>query len=204
MTTIPPGADMGTVKLERVLSTAAQLLIEMGQVTAASVVINGKPVVRLTESQTWNGEDSYHWTVLLGLPAASLTALSDTHELQTQINDAFSIICRKFPDQTLRCEIGVDLDETNLDWRLLARQRLAGEGVTNQGRVRSNNISRPRFMRDCYSALIRRYYFITHSRRMEGYRLHHLLPSWQATSFRTGESDLSQTSFCSVEVSHLS
>lgn len=124
--------------LERALNTVASYLIEHGELDAASVVINSVPTLGFAEWQPSEGE---FWTLFLGLPPATLAGLEGLGTISDQIDRAVSAVLEQFPGTSFNVTIGLQLLEENDDWRIIAQRRLTGEGITNQGRVRSDNIA---------------------------------------------------------------
>jgi len=78
----------------------------------------------------------------LGIPAELYTDLeARREELERQVHDAVNTMLEAWsPGNIFAVRIAPALED-DPDWRLKVNQALAGEGITNQGRVRSDNIA---------------------------------------------------------------
>ena len=127
-------------QLEVVLSTAARLLVLGQNVTAASIVANAEVSVRHWDHDNWNGGQDT-WRVDFAVPAEVYYDLEDRGTIQTTITRALATAMEAVSDRDfLDAYITIFL-QPDPDWRQKVRQHLSGEGITNQGRVRSDNIA---------------------------------------------------------------
>jgi hypothetical protein len=122
-------------KLESILATATRLLVHRDAITAASIVANA--TAELEPSENFR-----EWLVKLSVPPEIFDTLPDDpvtleHDIDGALSDALRAVSN---DETISSKIVPALHQ-DPDWRRKARQFLSGEGVTNQGRVHSQNIA---------------------------------------------------------------
>ncbi len=126
------------VQIESILGTAARLLLRQNQGKAAHLLADCGGHIIHFDHDNWNGGfDTYRLS--LGVPAEVFFDLEDREDLEKQINAALGTAMQMFNDR-LFVEITTELDE-DPHWRDKVRSQLTGEGITNQGRVRSDNIA---------------------------------------------------------------
>lgn len=127
-------------RLEPVLGSAAKILITRKNVFAASILANAEATLRFWHHDNWDGGQDF-WRLFLGIPAEVYLNLTNKEELERTINEAIAIPLHAVSSSDfIECEITTSLDE-DPDWRLRVRQHVSGADVTNQGRVRSDNIA---------------------------------------------------------------
>jgi hypothetical protein len=125
----------------KILSTTAKALAARQQIKALSVLVNAEPFFQFSNYDNRNG-GQYYWSLRLAVPVEVYYGwLEDIDELETTIDDALRVVIRALsPNSFINCHIQTFV-ENDPDWRSKGRQFLSGEGITNQGRVRSDNIA---------------------------------------------------------------
>jgi len=129
-------------ELEALLATAARLFFAEGAAREVAILANAQASLHDYQYENSYGELTYDCYLSLEIPNWLYSQISDVRDK-----------CGKAVKQKLN-EIaprhsGMRLDEVNItpvlnageNWREKAKSRLAGKGVTNQGRVRSDNIA---------------------------------------------------------------
>ena len=126
--------------VEAIFATTAKLLVNQRQVAAASLLANGGGRVFHWEHDSWDGGYDT-WRLLLTVPAAVYFELDGKEDRENEINNALRLAMEGIssPD-VIAVKIATALD-SDPDWRAKVRQHVSGEGITNQGRVRSGNIA---------------------------------------------------------------
>ncbi len=132
-------------QLDALVGTAARILIARGQTLPASVLVHGDLSVRYLGHDNWNGGQN-NWRLNIAVPVPTYCDLGSRPDIETWIDEALIKPAASLSDiDFLRCEITAQL-ERDPDWRQKARQSLAGEGITNQGRVHSENVAAARML----------------------------------------------------------
>jgi hypothetical protein len=133
-------------KLEAIMATSARLLVRQQHITAASILANARPICRYLYHQNHQDfgivVDVFHYFRLdLAIPADVYFSLEDRSEIERAIDGALRTATEPVSDShRINCRIVTSLEE-DPDWRQKTRQLISGEGITNQGRVRSDNIA---------------------------------------------------------------
>jgi hypothetical protein len=133
-------------KLDAIMGTAARLLVRQQCITAASLLANARPKFAYLYEE--NHQDfgmvvatTDHWRIDLAIPADVYFSLEDRKEIERSIDGALRTATEPVSDSdSINCRIVTSLEE-NPDWRHKTRQFISGEGITNQGRIRSDNIA---------------------------------------------------------------
>ena len=124
--------------LEKILATTVKFLIRSNKITAASILTNAKPSLR------GNDPEMYDPRINLAIPAEVYFVLDEDELLQSIERDIDSALSDVRQAQSARghinCRIVVAL-EADEDWRQTTNQIISGQGISNQGRVRSDNIA---------------------------------------------------------------
>jgi hypothetical protein len=123
-------------QLEVVLATAARLLVRGQNVRAAYIVANAEVSLRHWGHDNWNGGQDT-WRVDFAVPAEVYYDLEDRDTIQTAITRALAAAMEAVSDRDFLDAYLTTSLQPDPDWRQKVRQHLSGEGITNQGRVRS-------------------------------------------------------------------
>jgi hypothetical protein len=133
-------------KLEAIMATAARLLVRQQHITAASILANANTKFEYLYPQDHCDfgivvDTSHYWRLDLAIPADVYFTLEDRSGIERAIDGALRTATEPVSDSDfINCRIVTSLEE-DPDWRHKTRQFISGEGITNQGRVRSDNIA---------------------------------------------------------------
>jgi hypothetical protein len=133
-------------KLEAIMATAARLLVRQQHITAASILANANTKFGYLYPQEHRDfgivVDTFHyWRLDLAIPADVYFTLEDRSDIERVIDGALRTATEPVSDSDfINCRIVTSLEE-DPDWRHKTQQFISGEGITNQGRVRSDNIA---------------------------------------------------------------
>ncbi len=132
--------EFSSQTLEAVMATGAVFLIQQQHLLAASLLANSEGELSHWHHDNWNGGQDT-WRLTLTSPAQVYFELQDREEIEKQIAAALTTAMEPMSDADFfDVHIRAVLDR-DPDWRRKVAQHLSGEGVTNQGRVRSDNIA---------------------------------------------------------------
>ncbi|MFN0107583.1 MAG: hypothetical protein ACKVZH_01920 [Blastocatellia bacterium] len=128
-------------ELEALLATAARLFFADGATREVAILADAQATLQSYEYDNGFGETRIHHCLNLEVPSWLYWQISDGRE---QFEKAFKQKLNEISNQPYYPY----LDEVSIkpildageNWRDKAKRRLAGEGVNNQGRVRSDNI----------------------------------------------------------------
>ena len=138
--TITNKSAFSDAQLESILGTAARLLVRQKHVTAASILANAGGHMAHWQHDNWDGGQDI-WRLSLAIPAEVYFDLEGKEDLETQINASLNTAIEVLQGSNfIVVKIVTSLDE-DPDWRHKVNQHISGEGITNQGRVRSDNIA---------------------------------------------------------------
>jgi hypothetical protein len=125
---------------EPLLTTLARLFAHGGSAKEVAVLANARASIEETSYDNWNG-GTYGYGLELSIPQMLYANLGDSYgEVEAAILERGKELLRGIPNQylnsvTIRPEL-----TTDPEWRDRARSWLAGKGISNQGRVRSDNL----------------------------------------------------------------
>jgi hypothetical protein len=126
---------------EPFLATIARLLAGEGNAAAVAVLANCEAFIEQTDYDSWDG-GVYGYTISLQIPASLYAqAFKDRKLIENVIQNKAQDIVRGYQSEYIK-EVFIT-PEINGDasWRERANDWVAGKGVSNQGRVRSDNIA---------------------------------------------------------------
>gem|GEM_PF-1865253 len=132
--------DDGTIKVEPLLSTVARMLAQSGRAREVAVLASSKADLSLLGREDWTYID--HYRLALRIPYKLYVQIEeDKTEIEKIIESCIDKVLVVNKGHVLdEVTIAPDLVDDNR-WRDKAAAWLAGEGVNNQGRVRSNNVA---------------------------------------------------------------
>lgn len=126
--------------VEDLLASAVEALKIRGDARAIAVLIGGK-----CELIRWNGDFGIdYWRLFISLPVNLFYAMTDDDRKVTQeaVSSVVTPLFESTPSDALDSIVITPLVvEAKDGWREDAVRFIKGEGVTNQGRVRSDNIA---------------------------------------------------------------
>jgi hypothetical protein len=121
-------------------SKVVQMLMARGREREVAVFTAGKPSLTPAENEEFF-DDTAPWAIRIGLPLALYEQLDakQRSDCETTITRTAQELPRVSRDWITATSILVEI-EPNPSWREVALKWLRGEGVNNQGRVRSDNM----------------------------------------------------------------
>ena len=127
-------------KLEPVLFAAATILLSRKDQFAASILANAAATLTHCDHDNWNGGQET-WKLHLGIAPETYLGLQDKEGIEKALDEAIAIpMVAVSHSDSIMTEITTTLDH-GPDWRLRIRQQLFGQGITDQGRARIDNIA---------------------------------------------------------------
>lgn len=129
-----------TENIERLVGALARIYVQEGKATEVAVLANASVSITRTEYE-YECELS-RYLVSLKVPSHLFTQILDQHkELEGSFLERLRIVARVCPGEIIDgVVIGTELPKAD-EWRAGAKAWLRGEGVTNQGRARSERIA---------------------------------------------------------------
>ncbi|GEO26849.1 hypothetical protein AAC03nite_26340 [Alicyclobacillus acidoterrestris] len=131
--------------LESILATVARLFALEGAVREVELLFQSKAEMVETGYDNWNG-GTYFYTLRLEVPIALFSQIEPVkNELEATIHKKASLYIGA--DQMIFQSVSIhpQLITSDEKWRDKARDWVMGKGVTNQGRVRSDNLASRQF-----------------------------------------------------------
>lgn len=133
--------EQQTINPEPLLHALARLFASDGAATEVAILTYSLPEIGEPHYDNWNGGTDYY-TITLHVPFKLYAQIeSRVEDLETRLTDRLS----QFNDRESRDQISsIKLRPAVVDdpeWRAKAQAWLAGDGVNNQGRVRSDNVA---------------------------------------------------------------
>lgn len=124
-------------------ATLAQVAASQGDATAVAVLAEAEPALELSDVQSDWGRDYEYYTLRLQLDPGLYGRLADQRAaLTTRLSDLAREVSTAHDDQQVVNSAVLAPGMREVDgWRVAARAWVRGEGINNQGRVRSDNIA---------------------------------------------------------------
>jgi len=133
--------DFTAQTLEPLLTTLARIFVHKGDGRVVAVLAGSKPSIAQTDFDNWDGGLATH-TITLHIPHRLYAQIEEEREL---IEKSIVAAVRPLIRAARHDDIGSVLISPELtvveNWREKANSWVAGKGVSNQGRVRSDNIA---------------------------------------------------------------
>lgn len=132
-----------TFETERFVATLAEIAAAQGDALAVAVLAEATPSLFFSDSRTDWGREYWYFTLRLELPVAVYGRLAEDRErvcrrLASIANEVSSAHDEERVCQTVTVAPQIASGD---GWRAGAKAWLRGEGINNQGRVRSDNIA---------------------------------------------------------------
>ena len=129
------------IELENLLATVAEVLKGQGRTRELAVLVKAKTTVELLEYDNWNG-GTYTWGLRCGVDLRFYGSLKDDAAVISKtICETAREFFKGFEDHSLAQVLVIAEPVSNPAWRQEAERSITGRGVTNQGRVRSDNLA---------------------------------------------------------------
>lgn len=126
------------------LLTTTRLLALAGSRAEVNLIASSpKPEVSLQDYDNWDG-GQYGWGFSFSIPMQTYSALNEEsrESMQTSIRSAMNEVLRNLNHHEISAvRIVMELAKAEANWRERAARWAKGEGLSNQGRVRSTNIA---------------------------------------------------------------
>lgn len=137
--------------IDLLIQNVARLFAHEGNAKLVSILAFSKISTAQTGYDNWDG-GKYIYSVYLEIPQPIyLEITSEIDNIANTVQEKLQVFMRQYGDIWLGCiVISPQLVELP-NWRQNAKDWLSGNGITNQGRVRSNNIA----SRECDGLLFR-------------------------------------------------
>lgn len=137
--------------LEEILATAARLFANQGKTLEVELLAGSTHSIEDTAYDNWDG-GQYTYLISLHIPISLyLQIATEKDKLEKTILDTFCMLSKQFASEYIGSVVITPTLEAGEGWRERALAWVKGEGVTNQGRVRSDNIA----SRECDGLLFR-------------------------------------------------
>ncbi|MDB9493262.1 hypothetical protein PN441_19650 [Spirulina major CS-329] len=127
--------------IDRLIQNIARMYATEGNAKLVSILANAKIKAKITGYDNWNG-DTDLYTIYIDIPRHIFTEIQNEIEYITeQLTEKFSVFIHHYDCTWIeRIHIAPSMIQID-DWQQKALDWLAGKGITNQGRVRSDNIA---------------------------------------------------------------
>lgn len=126
---------------EALAATLARLFAAEGRAREVAVLATAQIKIDQTDYDNWNGGTCIY-SLYLRVPPDIYAQLGDEREvIEKSILEKAQPIIRPFPNDILAAVLIVPIITAEEGWQEKAKTWLTGKGVTNQGRVRSDNIA---------------------------------------------------------------
>lgn len=136
-----PPFDEPPFNAEAIAGALAHVAAAQGNAASVAALAVSVPKLRQTGYDNWNDE-IYFLSLYLEVPMQAYGQLFRVREdIQKHLLEALKPMIDAYPHFRASEVFLVPADEALADWREHAKAWLRGEGVTNQGRVRSDNIA---------------------------------------------------------------
>jgi hypothetical protein len=132
-----------TDDLDKVLATICRFFADEGKAREVAILAEAKASIEQSNYDNWNG-GVYGYTINLVLPEflyQQLGAVKDIEQLEKAFLDRATDISRLYENEYIEhFKILTELHD-DLNWREKAKAYVSGQGLTNQGRARSDNLA---------------------------------------------------------------
>lgn len=127
---------------EQFVASIAELLRHRGRDRELAVLANSEFEITRTSHDNWDGGIT-GWSLACACDAGLYARLTepDRDETESHIDGVCSEIFRQFPKHKIDRVLIAPRSANRTAWRAQATRWLSGEGINNQGRVRSNNMA---------------------------------------------------------------
>lgn len=128
------------LELESMLAGLARLFASEGKAREVALLANAQAQARQVGYDNWDG-GIYYYSLHLEVPTWLYSQIAESREsCETEILKRSQFLLRPYAGYILSVVYLTPSLKADKDWRDKAKAWLAGEGVSNQGRVRSDNI----------------------------------------------------------------
>jgi hypothetical protein len=137
---------------EALLNTLARLFAYEGATATVAILSDARASIEQTDYDNWNGGTNF-FTLFLYVPVALFAqTMARKSDIEGSVLDKSKLMLEQTSGNNVLAGVRITPERTtDTEWREKAKAWLAGKGVTNQGRVRSDNIA----SRSCDGLLFR-------------------------------------------------
>lgn len=130
-------------EVEAFVATLAKVSAIQGDAASVAVLAEAKPTIEFSDSRSDWGNEYVYFTLRLSMEPSLYGRLSDEREaLADRLSSLASEISKAHDEYFIVSSVVfAPTMESSDGWRESARAWLRGEGINNQGRVRSDNIA---------------------------------------------------------------
>ena len=130
------------LNLPTTIAALAELLKGHGLARELAVIASSSATVKQSSFDNWNG-GLRGWTITFWLEPGLFSRLEkeERTQVETALKTTLEEFFRPFESDQLDCVLVVPSSVNRQNWREAAQHWLSGQGITNQGRVRSDNIA---------------------------------------------------------------
>lgn len=123
------------------LGTVARLFAKDGSTKEVAILANASATIEQTDYDNWNG-GTYKFAIYLQIPHWLYSQVeSEMKEIEKHILEKIHPILLSYPNEDINEVLITPALATDTNWQEKAKTWLAGENISNQGRVRSDNIA---------------------------------------------------------------
>ena len=123
------------------IATVARLFAAEGRAKEVAALAHAVPEILQINYDNW-GDNSCHFNLILQVPHFLFSQIEpELEDLQKAITKKTELVLRAYPQDILRQVIITPLLSADEGWQEKAMSWLAGNNISNQGRVRSNNVA---------------------------------------------------------------
>lgn len=133
--------DEFTLDPEPLLATLVRLLAGEGLAREVAILAHAEAKIIQSGYENWNG-GIYLFTLHLQVPTWLYAQIKDyLHSIEEKILDSIRPLMQTYEHDAIEKVSIIPMLTVDKEWRDKAKAWLAGSGVTNQGRVRSDNVA---------------------------------------------------------------
>jgi hypothetical protein len=137
--------------LEPILASMARIFMVEGKAREVAILANARSRIDQTNYDNWNG-GIYGYTITLEIPThLEVQIAASREEMQRNLYEKARDQTKGYMSDYIERVIIIAEIKTDPEWRNRSKQWLNGQGVSNQGRVRSDNVA----SRQCDGLLFR-------------------------------------------------
>lgn len=131
------------IDVEIFVATLAKIAATQGDAAAVAVLAESAPIIDFSDSQSDWGREYAYFVLRLSMEPSLYGRLSEEREgITARLSTLAGEISRAHDEYyVVNCVVFTPAMEPSDGWRENARAWLRGEGINNQGRVRSDNIA---------------------------------------------------------------
>ena len=130
-----------TAELDKFLASLARLFVHKGASAEVAVLTLGRPTCQHLDLDYGYYHRDNIYKITLEVPPSLFNQVADRREtVEKSLCDASAQLMGRYPGVELFFIIMSEMPD-DPDWRNKARRWLSGEGLSNQGRVRSDNVA---------------------------------------------------------------